>query len=58
MELCTVSVTFACRRTVWLRLKLSHVPTTPVVTSRIIGPTTTQMVGLINNFCIETSLVV
>ena len=52
------SVTFACRRTVWRGLKLSCATSTSAVTIRVIGWTTAWMVGLINNFCVEITLVV
>ena len=53
----TASVTFAFGSTVWRGLKLSCTPTTPAVTSELIGPMATGMVGLINIFCFEFLLV-
>ena len=52
------SVAFACRRTVWRGIKLSRATSTLAVRSGVIGRTTTWMVGLTNNFCVEILLVV
>ena len=41
-----------------VRLKLSRTPTTPVLTSGVIVPTSTWMVGLTNNLCAEIPLLV
>ena len=51
------SVTFACSRTVWSRLKFSCATSTKMLTSRIIDWTKAWMVGLINKFCVEIPLV-
>ena len=52
------SVTFACGRDVWHGLKLSCANSTLTVTSGVISRTTSWMDGLMNNLCVEISLVV
>ena len=57
-QLRAMSVMFACGSTVWRGINISCNFTTLAVMSRLIGPMTTGMVGLINNVCVYFLLVV